>query len=376
MAKQTPIFNNLHDTITFLQNRPLFTKIETRHASKMTSENLNILAEFVLLTYPKGVPIPTSKIEKQIECALFSAADELYENLVNLSSKIWRERTLEYFVTRYGKIEGSKRFGLYKENDKQSKSKYAGISMIKVGAIKRGCQEEEANEKVKLTQQKAVQSRNNKTRIELCSDPLYTKKKSPFSPYFEGFTDSFTKHDQEILIKRTLGKGQGFHYLSVDERKRKYQDMWANITANNISSVSKGKKAQKESLKFFTKLVDMLDLQSHEYYCAQLIEKGEWWIKDFETNTYYFLDFYIPSLKFAIEYNGASYHPKSKNYMWTEKSGLIKHVQAEEMWQRDRRKEYQAALQDISIEYIWSDSDLELELKRLTIMIQNMRNKL
>lgn len=51
--------------------------------------------------------------------------------------------------------------------------------------------------------------------------------------------------------------------------------------------------------------------------------KSEWWVRDSHNeNIYYFIDFYIPKYKIAIEFDGVAFHCNDINN-WPEKSPFL-----------------------------------------------------
>jgi len=89
------------------------------------------------------------------------------------------------------------------------------------------------------------------------------------------------------------------------ERKEIYRKIWTKNrdVPGNVSGTSR------EAINFFKRLISLVDLRGDEYYFHNGEQNSEWWIRDFEDRKkFYFLDFFIPSISLAIEYNGIGWH--------------------------------------------------------------------
>lgn len=86
--------------------------------------------------------------------------------------------------------------------------------------------------------------------------------------------------------------------------------------------------ASKMSSKFFKDLLLILDkfnvvLCNDEIHLGVNGYKSEWWVRDlYDENIYYFIDFYIPKYKIAIEFDGVAFHCNNISN-WPEKSPFL-----------------------------------------------------
>ena len=122
---------------------------------------------------------------------------------------------------------------------------------------------------------------------------------------------------KSTYIKRYNEDGIEKHNNMLNKRK----NTLIKRIENNLVIYKNGRgKASKESVKFFDTLISLLtekvDLGVIHYGTENY--RTEWRMYNKETNNYYFLDFYLPKYKIAIEYDNIKYHCIDPNN-WPEK---------------------------------------------------------
>lgn len=361
MAKPKTSIYSIEDAIAYLKKKKAYAVF-----SSVSEENISIVAEHILNVAGPGIVSHSyGIIHSYLESASFASAAELPSVLVFLDSKGRKTgNTLDKFVSKYGKIEGENRYLLSRERMSAAASLRNGKSAIYTGAIANGMSEEEALNKVACAQRASVESRKIKTSKKREIDPLFTKKSSKFSPLYSNFSSEFTIEDQRILVSSTLGKGRGEHLSSEVDRRSFYMERRGAYTYPSFQRAW----YSKESCVFFEKLAARIDISPDDMYYGTS-KNGEWWIPA-QNNKFYFVDFYIKSLRFGIEYQGIGFHPKSIDN-WPRKSGLVSET-CEEKWNYDRNKEI--ALRSVmTLCYVWSDEDHCAKLDEFCRIIENLK---
>lgn len=261
--------------------------------------------------------------------------------------------SLIYWTLRYGMKEGTSRYKIWENKTVNRLKTIDGKSYTQRCLENKGMTKEEIDQFKKARQASSVLSRSKNTQNSLLSDPLYTKKRSPFSKFYSGISDTFTIDHQNELISKTLGRGRGEH-LSKEDRKAFYT---LRIQKILVSKPNGGSGVSKSSILFFDSIRENIKCSDVDIRYGGA-SSSEWWIRDKDNNKkYYFLDFYIPAINLVIEYNGCAWHPKSKNDPWKSKSGLLK-MSTEDVWNLDRQKEASIRNLGLDVHYVWDD-DLE-----------------
>jgi hypothetical protein len=158
----------------------------------------------------------------------------------------------------------------------------------------------------------------------------YTNKGYTEEVGYQLMQEKFKERNLQTMKKLTekyISKG----YSEVDaleSAQKDYKKRAKKIMKTRIENNSFGwQKASKQYLEFFQPLMDYLDENNIKYYVGTE-DKQEWFIaKGIEY--FYSYDFYIPSKKLIIEYNGEHIHPNPEmskenwnnwKHCWTQKS--------------------------------------------------------
>jgi hypothetical protein len=125
--------------------------------------------------------------------------------------------------------------------------------------------------------------------------------------------------------------------------------------------------ASLQSQKVFKKILSQLPEIKNVFYHSN---GREYFLKD--GDEIFFYDLTLLDIKFIIEYQGVAYHPKNlyEHFRVPYKSMGTK----EDIWNRDRRKEYLALSNGFTIKYIWSDN-VENDIKCIVEELQNILKK-
>lgn len=141
------------------------------------------------------------------------------------------------------------------------------------------------------------------------ADPLYDKKRNVFCiEYYHhrGIHDPF-EIEQMMSVQRRKSA------LTKEQFIAKFgQDRWDDKMAAVRKGLSAAPRrcASKESMRFLRALTTQLDVDVRDIWWFDGL-RGEWWIRNHSSDSYYFLDWCVPELKIAIEYHGRYFHPKS-----------------------------------------------------------------
>lgn len=129
------------------------------------------------------------------------------------------------------------------------------------------------------------------------------------------------------LVQKYIDNGDDV-ITSTNKASEHYKNTSRKSMATRIKNKAFGfQKASKQSLIFFKPLMDFLDSSNIEYYVGT-DTKNEWFLAS-GTEYFYSYDFYIPSKKLLIEYNGEHVHPNPSmsreewlewKHCWTKKS--------------------------------------------------------
>lgn len=147
---------------------------------------------------------------------------------------------------------------------------------------------------------------------------------------YELMAEKFKERDLQTMKKLTQKYiDKGFSEVdAIESAQKDYKKRAKKIMKTRIENKSFGwQKASKQSLKFFQPLIDYLDKENIEYYVGDETHQ-EWFIAK-GVEYFYSYDFYIPSKKLIIEYNGEHIHPNPEmskeawnnwRHCWTKKT--------------------------------------------------------
>lgn len=202
----------------------------------------------------------------------------------------------------------------------------------------------------------------------VANDPLWHRKRIRGCREFyihRGITDPKIIEDEIRKVSETLPKYTKEEYIAkfgIDKWNKTVEARAAGLRNNGVVGRSK------EANRFFEEVVKRCGFNDNFYWYAKS-DKGEYWAKA-DDNRYFFVDFCIPSIKVAIEYNGYRYHPKSEIDSEYDARRSSYMLTSSEKWAYDEKK--RAAIKDngfLLIE-VWSDNLPEMttfcdELKRI-----------
>lgn len=132
-------------------------------------------------------------------------------------------------------------------------------------------------------------------------------------------------------VDKGLSTSDALQKAQTDYKKRAQQIMKTRIKNKSFGF----QKASQQSLNFFKPLMDHLDKANIKYYVG-MEGNAEWFIAK-GTDYFYSFDFYIPSQKLLIEFNGEHVHPNPK---WSdEKKNEWRHCWTKDDFETAREKD-------------------------------------
>jgi len=253
-----------------------------------------------------------------------------------LDNKNYFPTTTEYWVKKgFSQIEAKeKALNFYKDKIKGNRLLPTQLEYY----TNKGQSKEEAKISLKNEQAKRVDKlvQKEKANPELRKRRLwnqieyYTNKGYTEEVGYQLMQEKFKERNLQTMKKLTekyisngLSEVDALEKAQKDYKKRAKKIMKTRIDNNSFG----WQKASKQSLKFFQPLMHYLDENNIEYYVGTE-DKQEWFIaKGIEY--FYSYDFYIPTKKLIIEYNGEHIHPNPEmskedwnnwKHCWTKKS--------------------------------------------------------
>jgi len=142
-----------------------------------------------------------------------------------------------------------------------------------------------------------------------------------------------------------------------NQRQRKWQQTMVSKTPDEIADINRRKmvnftNASKQSIRVFTKTLNLLDEHGIEYYvgCG---DSKEYFLND--NGVVYFYDLTIPELHLIIEFNGVKWHPRENDLDWTP---LFENSDDRQSVLLHDKKKIEVALKNgFDIRILWSDVD-------------------
>lgn len=160
--------------------------------------------------------------------------------------------------------------------------------------------------------------------------------------------------------------------MSKEAHKRKYGDEWEEIYKNRLIGVQvKSSEASKESMQFFTLLIDAISYLNVTYYIGRKPLK-EWFIYDTNTKKIKLYDFCIKSLNIIVEYNGSIWH-YNPNYNYSK--DLPYGMDMESNKKKDEYKRNLAISNGFDYYEVYDTDDLEAKAKEIADIIINKYHK-
>lgn len=309
--------------------------------------------------------IPTMWYEDVYCLIIFADPNEINSCLVNK----WKIKkwgcSLPNFIAKYGNIQGNieyKKFQDISSTRNTGKGYYQSAEHI---ARKYNITLEEA-----ILKKRTIRENAYKLRIERYGEE-HKRTSSPLSKmyyYNLGITNEVEIeelrrpylnaicHSEKMYIER-YGNDEGKIKFELLKQKRKntiLQRATNGIMPNK--RIIKGA-ASKESAKFFQELIILLENHGHffnkqEIHLGIFGYKSEYWIAN--KKNYYFIDFYIPKYKIAVEYDGIKFHCNNVDY-WPEKHVFLKKTN-QYYYNKDLEKKEAIAMQTNLFITVRSDS--------------------
>lgn len=233
----------------------------------------------------------------------------------NLSTAV----SLDNFIKKYGEEEGRKRFETYK--DKQAQSNTFEYKHEKYGWTKDEFDEFNKSRSVTLENLIRRHGEDEGKRIwkQYCEKQSYTSTK-------EYLYDTF---GEEEAIKISLCKAH-----NLDGFIAKYgQEKGTEIYNNYISNTSNRKFYSNLSKTLFDEVCERLSYEGLKFDNI-FYGENEYWKLSKETKKIYYLDFYIPDIKFVVELNGDYWHCNPDKYE-PDYIHTKRHLTAQEIWDID-----------------------------------------
>ncbi len=299
-------------------------------------------------------------------------------------------RTLENFINQYGENLGYEKWVNYKQNLKGGSSctidywlKKTDGNLDEAKELLRKRQtfdlefiinkygEEIGRQKYEESSRLKAQTLENKIRLygleraeEIYHDWLL---KVWWSNTLEGKIEKYgeleglQKHNKTNKLKAiTLDNMIRVHGLTDGIIK---YDNWKN------NLLYRNKRFSNKSKLFFDLLVDLLGTNKYKYYYAE----NEWFVS--LPNKIYFVDFYIKELNYAIEFNGDYWHGNPRIYSGEEYT--YRGNQIKEIWKKDNSRLLDIKQKIANIDVIWEydvEHDIQNVLSNIMIKIKEIEN--
>ena len=247
-------------------------------------------------------------------------AFEIPQDVIDKKNKLCCP-TLENCIRKYGEEKGREVFEEYKR--KQAYSNTFEYKQEKHGWTKEQFDEFNKSRAVTLENLINKHGKEEGERIwkEYCERQSYT---STTKYLVEKFGEERARHIN-LLKAREL---DGFIEVYGEEKGREIYEEYIRSTndRNTYSNFSKD---------FFDELSN--ELKKNDVNVTLFYADGEHW-RYSKSNTLYFLDLFIPEIKYVVEINGDYWHCNPKMYDEDYEHQLIK-LTAKEIWERDKIKQ-------------------------------------
>lgn len=280
--------------------------------------------------------IPKMWYEDMYCLIIYATPEEINDCLCNKwKIKKWGS-SLPNFISKYGKIQGNIQY-----------SKFQSISSIRNTGNGHYQSAEHIAKKYNITIEDAISKKRTirenayKLRIERYGEE-HKRICTPLSKayyYNLGITDDeeIEKLRKPYLDAVSLSKSSYIQRYGKNDGEIKFNLLLQSRKNTIIQKVKNGDAPNKRVLKgnaskmssiFFIDLLTILDklgvvLCKEEIHLGIEGYKSEWWVRDSHNeNIYYFIDFYIPKYKIAIEFDGVAFHCNDINN-WPEKSPFL-----------------------------------------------------
>lgn len=266
-----------------------------------------------------------------------------------------RTNTLENLIRKYGDVDGRIKWDEYRK--KQSYSNTYEYKKKKYGWTFE--QYDTYNKNRSCTESNFVKRWGDKIGKRKWKDYCDTQSYTNSIEYFiekygkEVGTDKFNRvnflkaHTLESYIER---------FGDID--------VAANALSDYMKKFSMKTPYSRIADSFFHRLSNKIFDQFGQMIIFSHVTGKEWFIRD-ESSSFFFVDFYIPKIKYAIEFNGDYWHANPSIYMGDD---IIKYpgitLTASEIWNRDAKK-HNAILKTDSIDHL--DIVWESEFRNLDV---------
>lgn len=241
-----------------------------------------------------------------------------------------RANTIENFIRKYGEIEGTVKWNEYTRkqaysNTYEYKKKKYGWTTDQYNDYNKNRACTESN----FTRRWGDEIGKQKWK-EYCRVQSYTNS-------IEYFIEKYGKEEGEVRFARA-------NFLK-SHTLESYIERFDNVEAASramteyLKSVSSKTPYSRIADDFFKRLTDRVLNQFEDVVVFSHVTGKEWFIRN-EDHSFFFVDFYIPKLKYAIEFNGDYWHANPSIYGSEDTihyPGLS--IKASEIWNKDSKKE-------------------------------------
>ena len=287
-----------------------------------------------LLTIPD---IPKMWYEDFYCLLTYASPDEINDCLTNKWKIIKWGNSLSNYIAKYGTIHGTMKYNDIKNISSMRNKGNSLYQSVEYKAKKHNITVEEAKTKDKTIRENAYKLRINRYGEE---HKQTSSRLSKAYYYKQGITDEYVIEKLRKPYLEAVGHSLKSYIIRYGEQegpikfellKQKRKDTILRKAANNEMPEKRKLKgaASKESSKFFKELLILLGHYGHMFdkqdiHLGIAGYKSEWWITNKEDKkVYYFIDFYIPKYKIAVEFDGVFFHCIDVNN-WPNKSTLLK----------------------------------------------------
>lgn len=279
-----------------------------------------------------------------------------------------RINTLENFIKKYGKSDGINRWNLYRE--RQAKSNSFEYKQLKYGWTKD--QFDDYNQSRAITLKNCIKRWGQELGLKkwklYCDRQSYTNTKEYFIEKY-GKIKGEAKYIRVNKLKSHTLESYIERYDDVEIASIKLNEYW--------NTWSKSIQTSKIADKFFSELIQNLweSIGINLPIYTSVLGK-EWFVR--HSDGICFVDFYIPTLKYAIEFNGDYWH--ANPIIYTEHDeikypGLTFSVK--DIWNRDAIKRSNLMSSGVidNLDYIW-EYDYRNDSKKIVTNIASKIVKL
>lgn len=251
--------------------------------------------------------------------------------------------TPKTLIRKHGEEEGMK---IWKEYcRKQSETNTFEHKQKMYGWTKE--QFDEYNKSRAVTKENLIQRHGEEEGMKIWNNYVAEQKRTKSWDYMvEKFGE---EKATEINKSKALTLSNFIKKYGKDEGEQRYYSWLSKEFENN------GQRYYSEvSQELFRKLDDLLPNYKHE---SKFFTKNKEYIIEYSVNDetrVYMLDYYIPSLKVCVEFDGDLWHANPNKYAPTDKPfKFLEDITAQQIWEADKRKQSIVESQGIRVIRIW-----------------------